>query len=327
MESVGDTDAMKRICPTISELLAFDATARYESVTMAAEVLCLSVSAISKRLAGLETFVGKPLLMKKGRGLRLTPTGREYWSKISPALRTIESATIETAAGDSGGGVLTLASAPTFLTKWLIPRLSDFRCRHPGVTFSFNQHLGLSEALAFDVDAAIRYGSGTWPGVVSDYIAGREFVCIHSPESLKNGKQIRTPKDLPGHALLHHEEAPYAWNTWGEWHGLDQVRMLSGPRFAQYSALIQAVLNGFGVGLVPRILVEEELREGRAVILGDPVDVDQGHYLCYDASRLDRPVFAAFRSWLLTEDRRQKTEDRAVTARPLRSVVSSRRVA
>jgi DNA-binding transcriptional LysR family regulator len=289
---------MKRICPTITELLAFDAAARYESMSMAAEVLCLSISAVSKQLAGLESFIGRPLLMKKGRGIRLTPAGREYWSKISPALRTIESATIET-AGDSGGGILTLASVPTFLTKWLIPRLPDFRRSHPGVTFSFSQHLRLGEVLAFDVDAAIRYGSGSWPGVASDYIAGREFVCIHSPELLKNGQPIRTPKDLPGHALLHHEEAPYAWNTWGTLHGLDQIRMLSGPRFAQYSALIQAVLNGFGIGLVPRILVEEELRNGRVAVLGDPVDVDQGHYLCYNTDRLERPVFAAFREWLL----------------------------
>jgi DNA-binding transcriptional LysR family regulator len=290
---------MKRVCPTIHELLAFDAAARYESMTMAAEVLCLSISAISKQLAGLESFIGKPLLSKKGRGVRLTPAGREYWSKISPALRIIESATIETVASDSAGGVLTLASVPTFLTKWLIPRLPDFRRRHPGVTFSFSQHLRLDEALAFDVDAAIRYGSGNWPGVDSDYIAGREFVCIYSPELLKNGKQIQAPKDLLSHALLHHEEAPYAWNTWGTQHGLEQVRVLSGPRFAQYSALIQAVLNGFGIGLVPRILVEEELQEGRAVVLGNPVDVDQGHYLCYSPHRLERPVFAAFRSWLL----------------------------
>ncbi|GHU07232.1 LysR family transcriptional regulator [Betaproteobacteria bacterium] len=290
---------MKRICPTIQELLAFDAAARYESMTEAAEVLCLSVSAISKQLAGLEDFIGKPLLMKKGRGVRLTPMGREYWAKISPALRAIESATINAVANDPGSGILTLASAPTFLTKWLIPRLPDFRRRHPGVTFSFNQHLGLGEALAFNVDAAIRYGSGSWPGVVSDYIAGREFVCIYSPELLRNGKQIQAPKDLLNYTLLHHEEALPAWNTWGMQHGLDQVRVLSGPRFVQYSALIQAVLSGFGIGLVPRILVEEELLEDKVIVLGDPVDIYQGHYLCYNASRLERPVFAVFREWLL----------------------------
>ncbi|MDR1708973.1 MAG: LysR family transcriptional regulator, partial [Candidatus Accumulibacter sp.] len=290
---------MKRICPSIQELLAFDATARYESMTMAAEVLCLTVSAVSKQLTGLENFIGKPLLKKKRRGIQLTPLGRDYWAKISPALRIMESATIAAAANDSGVGILTLASTPTFLTKWLIPRLSDFRRRHPGVTFNFNRHLRLDEALAFDVDAAIRYGSGNWPGIVSDYIAGRDFVCIYSPELLKKGKRIQSPNDLLAYPLLHHEEAPYAWNTWGAQHGLDQVRFFSGPRFVQYSALIQAVLSGFGIGLVPRILVEEELHDGRAAVFGNSVDVDQGHYLCYHANRLERPVFAAFHSWLL----------------------------
>ena len=294
---------MKRICPTIQELLAFDATARYASMTLAAEALCLSVSAVSKQLAGLERFVGRRLLTKKGRSVGLTPAGREYWAKISSALRLMESATIELLASDSGSGVLTLASTPTFLAKWLIPRLSGFRRRHPSVSFNFNQHLGLAEALPLDVDAAIRYGSGLWPGVLSDYIAGRDFVCIHSPESLRSGKRIQTPADAQDSALLHHEEAPHAWSTWGAQHGLDPALLLSGPRFAQYSALIQAVLSGLGIGLVPRILVEEELREGRLIALGKPVDVDQGHYLCYHADRLERPVFAAFRAWLLEKGR------------------------
>ena len=153
---------MKRSCPSILELLALDAIAQHGSLTLAAEVLCISVSAVSKQLAGLEKFVGKALLKKMGRGVQLTSTGREYWMKISPSLRTIESATYEARADASGAGVLTLASVPTFLTKWLIPRLSDFRHRYPDVTFSFRQHLGQSEAFPYDIDAAIRYGAGNW---------------------------------------------------------------------------------------------------------------------------------------------------------------------
>ncbi len=292
---------MKRLCPTIQELLAFDAVARYESMTTAAGVLCISVSGISKQLAGLETFVGKPLLRKKGRGVELTAAGREYWTKISPSLRTIESATVEAMAGESGAGVLTLASAPTFLTKWLIPKLTDFRRRHSGATFSFNQHLGVGAAHAFDIDAAIRYGDGRWPDVISDYITGREFVCIYSPELLKHGKRLRDVRELLTYTLLHHEEAQGAWQAWAEHYGLEEIQILSGPRFVQYSAIIQAVLSGLGVGLVPRIFVEDELQGGQAVVFGDPIDVDQGHYLCYNAKRLERPVFSAFRDWLLEQ--------------------------
>jgi DNA-binding transcriptional LysR family regulator len=290
---------MKRTCPTILELLAFDAVAHHGSITVAARILCVSVSAVSKQLAGLEKFVGKALLKKNGRGVQLTSTGREYWTKISPSLRKIESATYEARADGSGAGVLTLASAPTFLTKWLIPRLSDFRCHYPDVTFSFRQHLGLNETLSSDIDAAIRYGAGKWPDVTSDYIAGCEFVCICAPGLLQQSGQIASPDELITHTLLHHEEAPQAWRQWAAYYGFDEVKILSGPRFAQYSAVIQAVLSGLGVGLVPKILVEEELQEGRVIPFGKSISVDQGHYFCFAEDKLERPVFAAFRSWLL----------------------------
>ena len=290
---------MKRACPTILELLAFDAVALHGSITQAAGALCLSVSAVSKQLAGLENFIGKPLLKKNGRGVLLTSTGREYWLKISPSLRKIESATYQARADGSGVGVLTLASAPTFLTKWLIPRLSDFRRHYPDVTFSFRQHLGLNETQPSDVDAAIRYGAGKWPDVTADYIAGCEFVCIYAPELVKNDRRIASPGELVAHPLLHHEEALQAWRQWAAHHSFDETRILSGPRFAEYSAVIQAVLSGLGVGLVPRILVEEELLQGRVIPFGESISVDQGHYFCFAADKLERPVFAAFRTWLL----------------------------
>ena len=110
---------------------------------------------------------------------------------------------------------------------------------------------------------------------------------------------MASPDELISHTLLHHEEAPQAWRQWAAHYGLDEVRIMSGPRFAQYSAVIQAVLSGLGVGLVPKILVEEELQEGRAATYGESIHVDQGHYLCFRADKLERPVFAAFRSWLL----------------------------
>jgi DNA-binding transcriptional LysR family regulator len=294
---------VKRACPTIQELLAFDAVARHHSLTRAATSLCVSVSAVSKQLASLEAFVGRQLFEKEGRGVRLTPQGREYLAKVSPSLRTLETATFELRAGSSGAGVIALASAPTFLTKWLIPRLADFRRLHPGVTFSFSQHLGPGESHSPDIDAAVRFGSGQWPGVHSDYIAGREFVCVYSRVLLPAGRPHLALDDLLTHTLLHHEETPLGWPSWAAHHGVEEARFLSGPRFAQYTAIIQGVLSGLGVGLVPRILVEDEVASGALVVFGDEVPMDNGHYLCFVASRLERPLFAAFRSWVLAQTR------------------------
>ena len=292
---------MKRDCPTIQELLAFDAVARYESVTLAAGALCLTVSAVSKQVAGLERFLGRPLLRKNGRSVQLTHEGRLYWQKVAGALRTIETASFELRAGQAGSGLLTLASVPTFLTKWLIPRLGAFRAQHPGITLSFSQHLGPSDSIPPGVDAAIRYGSGDWPGLVADYIAGREFVPIAAPALLR-GEPLLAPRAVAELTLLHHEEAPAAWRQWAAHHGVSELLTLPGPRFAQYSALIQAVLSGLGIGLVPRLLVQDELAAGSLCIpCGDAMTFDQGHYLCYRPDRHDVPVFHAFRAWVLRE--------------------------
>ncbi len=293
---------MKRNCPTIQELLAFDAVARHESITLAAGVLCITVSAVSKQIAGLEAFLGRQLLQKSGRGVQLTPQGHVYWQKVAGGLRAIEAATFEARSGDAGAGLLTLASVPTFLTKWLIPRLPAFGQQSRNVTLSFSRHLEPTDGIPPGVDAAIRYGTDGWPGVVSEYIAGREFVLIVARSLLTERHQITQPADLVGHTLLHHEGAPTAWRQWAAQHGVAEVHTVAGPRFAQYAALIQAAIKGLGIGLVPRVLVQEELAEGALVSpCGTPVAIDQGHYLCYHPARLKLPAFAAFREWVLAE--------------------------
>lgn len=304
---------MKRDCPTIQELLAFDAVARHESITLAAGALCITVSAVSKQIAGLEAFLGRrELVQRNGRGVQLTPQGRVYWQKIAGGLRAIETATFEARSGNAGAGLLTLASVPTFLTKWLIPRLPAFSQKSRQVTLSFSRHLEPTDGIPPGVDAAIRYGTDGWPGVVSEYIAGREFVLVAARALVEDVHRIAQPADLRGHTLLHHEGAPTAWRQWASQHDVAENHTLSGPRFAQYASLIQAAVNGLGIGLVPRILVQAELAEGTLVIpCGSPVMVDQGHYLCYRPDRLTMPGFEAFRAWILE----QGSESRGAEAR------------
>ena len=294
---------MKRDCPTIQELLAFDAVARHESVTLAAGALCITVSAVSKQIAGLETFLGgRELVQRNGRGIQLTPQGRVYWQKIAGGLRAIETATFEVRSGDAGAGLLTLASVPTFLTKWLIPRLPAFSQQSRQVTLSFSRHLEPTDGIPPGVDAAIRYGTDAWPGVVSEYIAGREFVLIAARALMEERHRIVQPRDLIGHTLLHHEGAAQAWRQWASQHDVPETQTIAGPRFAQYASLIQAAVNGLGIGLVPRILVQDELAEGTLLIpCGSPILVDQGHYLCYRSDRLTLPGFAVFRAWVLEQ--------------------------
>ena len=289
---------MKRDCPTIHELLCFDTLMRCKSMSRAADALCLTVSAVSKHIDALQRYIGQPLFRKHGRGLIPTRQGEIYWQRVAPHLRAIEAATCELRAQRTHTGMLTLASVPTFLTRWLIPRLPDFRRRHPDITLSFSQHLMGNAVMAPEVDVAIRYGEGRWPGLSSVYVDGKLFVPVHAPAL---GGAAATPADLVAqHALLHHEEAAGAWQTWGATHGIDHARLATGPGFTQYASLIQAAASGLGVGLVPRILVEDELDAGTLVSPPDAaVTLDQGHYLCCHPNRLDSPTVQAFRDWIL----------------------------
>lgn len=293
---------MKRDCPTIQELLAFDAVARYSSLTKAAASLCVTTSAVSKQLTSLESFLHATLLEKQGRGVALTPLGRTYWLRISDSLRAIETATYETRAGQDSGGVITLSCVPTFFTRWLIPRLPQFRQLHPHITLSFSRHLAPLENLPSHIDIAIRYIPADYPGVVNEYLAGREFAVIASPASVSESQPIRAPQDVLTHTLLHHEESLMAWSQWAVKHGIYDNRVHVGPRFAQYSALIQAVRCGLGLGFVPKLLIEDELREGSLVTpFAEQIAVEHGHYLCYRPDRMHLPAFAALRQWLHEE--------------------------
>ncbi|MEJ5032123.1 LysR substrate-binding domain-containing protein [Comamonas sp. MYb69] len=292
---------MKRDCPTIQELLALDAVARHSSLTLAASSLCVTTSAVSKQIASLEGFLATALLQKLGRGVELTPVGRSYWLKITGSLRSLETATYEVRAG-ADTNVLTLSCVPTFFTRWLIPRLPRFRQAHPRATLSFSRHLAPLENLPAHVDAAIRYNPADYAGVVNEYIAGREFVVIASSALMQGLHKIQDPADVLAHTLLHHEEAQGAWSQWAAAHGITHQLLIAGPRFAQYSALIQAARCGLGIAFVPLILVEDELAEG---VLVTPFEgataVEHGHYLCYRPDRMQSPAFAQLRQWLLTE--------------------------
>ena len=309
-------EKMKRACPTIQELLAFDAVARYESVTLAAKELCISISGVSKQIAGLESYVGKLLFVKNGRGVALTEVGREYWRQVAPNLRSIEAATGAVREADAGATTLIVASVPTFLARWLIPRLTDFRRHHPHIAFSFRQHVGPDDVFPADVDGVISHAPGRWPNVTCDYITGRDFVCIRAPElELKGAPQLQAA-DMLKNTLLHLEDAPLSWRSWAAHYGLDEAQALAGPRFAQYSAVIQAVVSGLGIGFVPWCLVEKSFARGQIEIIRSFVREPQGHYLCYRPERIERPVFRLFRAWLLDQGRRDKRCPCVSEARP-----------
>jgi LysR family transcriptional regulator, glycine cleavage system transcriptional activator len=292
---------MKRISPPLPELLAIDALYRNGNLSSAAAELCVTVGAVSKQMASLEKFVEQRLTQRDGRNATLTVAGASYARRVGPLLREIEAATIDLRSHELSAGVLNVSSVPTFLTKWLIPRLPSFRTSSPNVTLSFCQHLGGREPLPANVDIAIRYGPKRWSDAESEYLAGQEFVVVHSPALSSIESFLRGELTSP-HTLLHHEQDDRAWLDWAGTHRVPFERVQGGPRFAQYSSMIQAAVSGLGACCVPKILVVDEIASNQLVQAMKPITrPEQGHFLCYDRSRVQGAAFCAFRDWLFEQ--------------------------
>jgi LysR family glycine cleavage system transcriptional activator len=291
---------MKHHYPNVAELLAFTSAAKHLNFSRAARELGLTPSAVSRQIAALEALFSVQLFIRDGRNLALTQSGNRYLERVASPLRDIGNASLELMSAGGQSDLLTIASVPTFTTKWLIPRLPSFLSSTPGVTISFGRHLAHGDTFPLDLDAAIRYGDGTWDGVVCDYIDGRKFVLVCAPDYARR-RPLRRLQDAADASRLLHGQAERVWGQWAEFYDVCNMNALAGPRFEQYSVLIQAAQAGLGLALVPEFLVRDNLATGKLMEpLTAPIEVEHGHYLCYFPERIEtRPALKHFRAWML----------------------------
>jgi DNA-binding transcriptional LysR family regulator len=290
----------RHLTPSMSLLLAFEAAARHESYTRAAVELSLTQSAVSRQVQALEQQLGLTLFRREGRQVQLTDVGRLYQREMSEALGRIRSATLQAMAFQSGGGTLRLATLPTFGSKWLLPRLHGFYKSHPGMLIHINSRI---DAIDFDtsgIDAAIVVGTTDLPGLISHRLHAEELALIISPEAAQAHGDW-TPERIGELMLLNVANNPNVWGDWFSHHHLPHRLMRLGPSFELTSHLIQAVRAGIGIGLVPRILVADELASSELISLGQPFASQRSYYLTYPPRNEMLPSLVAFRGWLLGE--------------------------
>jgi LysR family glycine cleavage system transcriptional activator len=287
--------------PSLSALAAFEAAARHGSFTRAAEELNLTQGAVSRQVAHLEKLLGVGLFQRVRQRVSLTPAGSAYAAEIRDGLSRLAAATVSAMAFRGAGGVLNLAILPTFGTRWLIPRLPRFTEAHPGITINFATKLVPFDFGREQLDAAIHFGDPVWPGARLHRLMGEEIVPVAAP-SLVARLGLKEPADMLRGSLLQQSTRPRAWANWLEQQGLPPQRALMGPRFEQFAMVSQAAVAGLGLAIVPRFLIEEELRSGSLVIPFDrPVTGSEGYYLVYPETRAELPAVIAFRDWLLGE--------------------------
>src|SRR6516162_7721893 len=155
---------MRPRLPPLNNLKAFEAAARHESFTRAAEELCVTQGAVSQQVKALEAGLGIKLFNRERQRLIITESGRDYLSVVRDALDRIAVGT-ERLLQRQTSGVLTVTTSPDFAAKWLVYRLGRFAERHPEIDLRVSATAEHVEFAREDVDLAIRHGDGKWPGL------------------------------------------------------------------------------------------------------------------------------------------------------------------
>lgn len=292
---------MRRLQPPVHLLQAFTSTARFGSISRAAEALHLTQSAVSKQVQELERWTGIALFERVRKRLSLTPAGQRYEAAVRPLLAQLEAATLDLVASADGGGALHVSCLPTFGAKWLIPRLPQFQREHPQITLHFVPYVQGYDFQRADLDCSILFGKGHWPGATADYLTGRDVILI-APPAPKGKPLLARAADVARFTRLQHTSVPQAWAHWCDAHGVEGVNAFAGPQLDQFHSLIRAVAAGMGLALVPRCLVRDDVAAGLvSAPLDDGYQDDAGYWLCYPEARARLAPLATFRQWLLRE--------------------------
>lgn len=296
---------MRMHSASMSELHAFVTVVRCGSFSRAANELLVTQGAISRAVARLESHYGRKLLQRDSHQLSLTEAGRQFLDEIQEPLAAIETASARLRLGKDGGHDITAAVVPTLAHVWLIPRLAAFHARHPAVQLRFVPYRSNEDFSGSAPDCAILTGIGEeqWPALACEYLIGREVVPVCSPTraaARQREGRWRMPDELAHEPLLYHTTSPGAWTHWLRAAGVRGPAPQLKQSYDLVAGVIQAAIADFGIGLVPRFLVQAELDTGRLVAPFDlPILSQRGYFFCTPAHRRHLPGVAALRSWLV----------------------------
>lgn len=298
-----------RNLPSLAGLRAFDAAARHLSFRHAAEELCVTQSAISHQIRGLEEFLGCKLFLRGHNRVDLSPTGESYLKEVSILLDGLEAASrriVDTAHSAR----LAVQATPAFAARWLMRRLDRFTELCSKSEISISTGLPPTDFSRGDVDVVIHWGAEPLPGVHVEPFLASPRLPVASPALIKRFGHPSHPATLRDFPLLR-DEVQDGWSDWFKIAGVAPQKQPSAPCFGHCELVLNAAENGLGVALAYERLVSRELSEGKLVRL---FDIKSGPFLIYSVAcldqRSDEPLIAAFRDWIMAEGRADESEIR-----------------
>lgn len=291
---------MLRNLPSLNALKAFEAAARSESFTRAAEELCVTQGAVSHQVKALETTLGIKLFNRERQRLLITDAGRDYLTVVRDALDRIAVGT-ERIVQRQHSGALTVSTSPDFAAKWLVSRLGRFAEAHPGIDLRVSATMHQVDFAREEVDLAVRHGDGNWPGLDVVRLCSEQLFAVCSPKLMSGRNRITKPSDILKFPLLHLDDRK-AWSKWFDAAGFADTDVSRGPVLNRASMLIDAAIDGQGVALARTTLAAWDLINGR---LARPLDVSlrlsKSYWIVFPKATSALPKITTFRDWLLAE--------------------------
>lgn len=284
--------------PPVHALSAFEAAARLGSFALAADELCITPSALSHRIRLLEDFVGERLFLREGRSLALSEFGHRYLEVVRTALRTLTDFPLPHRSAPAQPRIK-LTVPPTFARCLLVPRLGEFASRHPEIVIELFLSVPLYDLALSESDIEVRFGAGNYPDMVTQKLFVEPSFAVATPAYLASIGGLSEPADLKKATLLRSALEP--WQPWFEVAGLDWQEPSTGLRLDDLGLLLEAVLQGYGVGLTREHFAQDRIRSGELVSLFPEIQLrtpPHAYHVVYEQRVRERPEVAVFLDWL-----------------------------
>lgn len=281
--------------PPLNSLRAFDSAARHLSFSKAADELAVTQSAVSKQIKLLENYLGKTLFERKHQQIALTPAAAVYAQTIGDALDIVSAGTDALIVHEAATETLHVNALPTLTSKWLIPLLEEFKQLYPHIAVTIDSGDGDIDFASVEADVALRASrTGVFSGIYSEQVFGENLVPVCVPEL-----KVESISQLAGRPLIEHTTRP---SMWGEFFAAMNCEIQNRGYelgLEHYYMVVQAALDGLGVALVPKFLVEKELTAGDLVLaLNSNFQSPYTYYLLAPSHKVGQKKVQVFMDWL-----------------------------
>jgi LysR family glycine cleavage system transcriptional activator len=291
---------MSRRLPALNALKAFEAAARHESFTRAAEELFVTQGAVSHQVKALEEELGLKLFHRERQRLVITESGREYLAVIRDALDRIAVGT-ERLMQRQTSGTLTISTSPDFAAKWLVHRLGRFAEAHPDIGLRVSADMHHVDFAREDVDLAVRHGDGNWAGLHVERLAAEQLFPVCSPKLLGGRTRLRSPADVLKIPIIHLATRK-DWAKWLEAAGVSGVDLSQGLVLNRASMLIDAAVDGQGIVLARTTLSAWDILNGRLVRpFATSLRISNNYWIVCPQATAMLPKIKKARDWMLAE--------------------------